>query len=75
MYGMPRQAFASGAGGQGVRRRWALGADRRIPATICQDCGERSFNREATERARTLVHDPPADASAKSMPMQNYDFA
>ena len=46
-----------------------------MPATICQDCGERSFSRETTERARLLVHDPPADAPAKSVPMQVYDFA
>jgi len=46
-----------------------------MPATVCQDCGERSFSREATERARLLVHDPPEGASAKSVPMQVYDFA
>ena len=46
-----------------------------MPATICQDCGERSFSRETTERARLLVHDPPTDAPAKSVPMQVYDFA
>ena len=46
-----------------------------MPATVCQGCGERSFSREATERARTLVHDPPADAPARSVSMQLYDFA
>ena len=46
-----------------------------MPSTVCQDCGERSFSREATERARLLVHDPPADAPAKSVPMQVYEFA
>ena len=46
-----------------------------MPATVCQDCGERFFSREATERARLLVHDPPEDALAKSVPMQVYDFA
>ena len=46
-----------------------------MPSTVCQGCGERSFSREATERARLLVHDPPADAPAKSVPMQVYDFA
>ena len=46
-----------------------------MPSTVCQGCGERSFSREATERARLLVHDPPADAPDKSVPMQVYDFA
>ena len=46
-----------------------------MPSTVCQDCGERSFSREATERARLLVHDPPEDAPAKSVPMQVYEFA
>ena len=31
-----------------------------MPSTVCRDCGERSFSREATERARLPVHDPPA---------------
>lgn len=46
-----------------------------MPSTVCQDCGERSFSREATERARLLVHDPPEDAPARSVPMQIYEFA
>ena len=45
-----------------------------IPSTVCHNCGERSFSREATERARLLVHDPPKDALAKSVPMQVYEF-
>ena len=46
-----------------------------MPSTVCLGCGERSLSREATERARTLVHDPPAGVPAKSVPMQVYDFA
>ena len=46
-----------------------------IPSTVCLDCGERSFSREATERARLLVHDPPEGVAAKSVPMQVYEFA
>ena len=54
-----------------------------MPSMVCRDCGERSFSREATERARLLVHDPPEDDPAKSAPlyrgtgqaMQVYDFA
>ena len=46
-----------------------------MPATFCHDCGERSFSREVTERARVLVHDLPEDSLAKSVPMQVYDFA
>ena len=63
VYGVLRQAPARGAGRQGVQHRWPLRAGGRgMPATVCQDCGERSFSREATERARLLVHDPPEDA-------------
>ena len=47
----------------------------KMPSTVCQDCSERSFSREATELARLLVHDPPEDAPARSVPMQVYDFA
>ena len=46
-----------------------------MPSTVCQDCGERSFSREATERARLLVHGPPPDGPAKLVPMQVYEFA
>ncbi len=46
-----------------------------IPSTACQDCGERSFSREATERARLLAHDPPKETHAKSVPMEVYEFA
>ena len=46
-----------------------------IPSTVCRDCGERSFTREATERARLLLHDPPQGASPKSVPMEVYEFA
>ena len=46
-----------------------------IPSTVCRNCGERSFRREATKRARLLVHDPQEGAPAKSVPMQFYEFA
>ena len=46
-----------------------------MPSTVCQDCGERSFRREATKQARLLVHDPQEDAPAKSVRMQVYQFA
>ena len=46
-----------------------------IPSTVCRDCGEQSFSREAMERARLLVHDPPEGVSAKSVSMQVYEFA
>ena len=44
-----------------------------MPSTVCQDCGERSFSRETTERARLLVHDSPTDAPAKSASRPIYD--
>ena len=46
-----------------------------MPSTVCRDCGERSFSREATGRARLLAHEPPEDVPVKSVPMQVYDFA
>ena len=46
-----------------------------MPSTVSQDCGERSFSREATERARLLAHDPPAHSPVKSVPTQVYEFA
>ena len=46
-----------------------------IPSTVCRDCGERYFSRDATERSRLLVHDPPQGVPAKSVPMQVYEFA
>ena len=46
-----------------------------MPSTVCRDCGGRSFSREATERARLLVHYPPAAAPAKSVLMQVCEFA
>ena len=46
-----------------------------MPSTVCLDCGERSFSREATERARLLTHDPPDGAPVKLAPIQVYDFA
>ena len=30
----------------------------RIPAQICERCGEATFSRETTERIRQLVHGP-----------------
>ncbi len=46
-----------------------------MPSTVCQDCGERSFSREATERARLLVNNPPEGTPVKSVPMRVYEFA
>ena len=46
-----------------------------MPSTVCQNCGERFFSREAMERARLLVHDAPEDAPAKSVSMRVYEFA
>ena len=46
-----------------------------IPSTVCQNCGERSFSAEATERARLLVHETPAGTLAKSVPMEVFEYA
>ena len=44
-----------------------------VPSTVCQRCGERSFSRETTEKVRRLVHGQVK--TAKSVPMQVYEFA
>ena len=44
-----------------------------VPATVCQHCGERSVSRDATEKVRLMVHGQAA--TAKSIPMQVYEFA
>ena len=44
-----------------------------VPATVCCRCGERSFTRQTTEKVRQLVHGQAI--SAKSVPMQVYEFA
>ena len=44
-----------------------------IPSTVCGRCGERSFNRETTEKVRLLVRGQAP--SAKSVTMQVYEFA
>ena len=45
----------------------------RVPSTVCQRCGERSFSRETTERVRLMVHGQ--SSAAKSVPMQVYEYA
>ena len=44
-----------------------------VPSTVCLRCGERSFNRETTERVRLVVHGQVG--AAKSVAMQVYEFA
>ena len=47
----------------------------RMPLTVCKDCDERSFNREATEWVQMLVHDPPYDGTDFAVPMNVYEFS
>ncbi len=44
-----------------------------VPATVCGNCGERSFSPETTERVRLLVNSPVA--SGESITMERYEFA
>ena len=45
----------------------------RIPAEVCARCGEQTFSRETTEKARLMVH---GEAKATvSVSMQVFDFA
>ena len=76
MYGMPRASISwrsQLARCFNAHGRYVL--VNGMPSTARQDYGERSFSREATERARLLEHDPQKDAPAQSVPMQVYDFA
>ncbi len=44
-----------------------------VPSTVCRRCGERSFDRETTEKVRLVVHGQVG--TAKSVAMQVYEFA
>ena len=45
----------------------------RVPSTVCQKCGERSFSRETTEKVRLLVH--KQGKSPRSVPLHVYEYA
>ena len=44
-----------------------------VPSKVCRRCGERSFDRETTEKVRLVVHEQAG--TAKSVAMQVYEFA
>ena len=44
-----------------------------IPAVVCARCGEQSFNRDTTEKVRSMVHGEARATS--SISMQVFDFA
>ena len=44
-----------------------------VPATVCGNCGEKSFSPETTEKVRLLVNAPVP--SGKSVTMERYEFA
>ena len=45
----------------------------RVPSTVCQKCGERSFSRETAEKVRLLVHEH--GKSPRSVPLHVYEYA
>jgi len=45
----------------------------RIPAQICERCGEATFSRETTERIRRLVHGE--DQPSKTVPLDVFALA
>ena len=45
----------------------------RIPATVCDRCGEKIFSRETTERIRCIVHGK--SKPVKSISMDVFDYA
>ena len=45
----------------------------RIPATVCERCGEETFSRETTERVRSLVHGQARPI--KSIALDVFEFA
>lgn len=44
----------------------------RIPAQVCERCGEPTFSRETTERVRRLVHE---SRPAKTVPLDVFALA
>jgi HTH-type transcriptional regulator/antitoxin MqsA len=44
----------------------------RIPAQVCERCGEATFSRETTEKVRRLVHDA---RPAKTVPLDVFALA
>ena len=45
----------------------------RIPALVCEHCGEATFSRETTERIRQMVHG--AGRPVKTVPMDVFAMA
>jgi YgiT-type zinc finger domain-containing protein len=44
----------------------------RIPATVCERCGEKTFSRETTERIRRLIHGDAKPVKSVSMDVYAY---
>ena len=44
----------------------------RVPSEVCQQCGERSFSRETTEKVRQLVRSGAKPRKSLSIPV--YEF-
>ena len=44
----------------------------RVPSEVCQQCGERSFSRETTEKVRQLVRSGANPRKSMSIPV--YEF-
>ena len=44
----------------------------RVPSEVCQQCGERSFSRETTEKVRQLVRSGANPRESMSIPV--YEF-
>jgi len=45
----------------------------RIPAQVCERCGEATFSRETTEKIRRLVHG--AGQPVRTVPLEVFAFA
>ena len=46
-----------------------------IPATVCQTCGEATFDAEVAERIRRMVHEPHAPVRKIEAEVLRYDAA
>ena len=44
----------------------------RVPSEVCQQCGERSFSRETTEKVRRLVRSGANPRKSMSIPVYEY---
>ncbi|MCY4575380.1 MAG: YgiT-type zinc finger protein [Chloroflexi bacterium] len=43
-----------------------------VPATVCGQCGEKTFSRESTENVRRIVHEGPKASETMTLEVYKY---